>query len=131
MRELNLTEPVELKVPAQKNMMLVIRLTAAGVIARTGLTVDRLDDVKMAVEEACTCLIEASEPPKSLKITFTTCGDGLHIRICGDCDCGGAVMEDDELNVVRCILESLADGVEIRRKGDRLSSIELRILPVA
>ena len=129
MRDWKLTEPVELKVPAQKESMLVIRLTAAGVIARTGLTVDRLDDVKMAVEEACTCLIEASEPPRSLKITFTNNDDGLHIRICGDCDCGGHSLADDEMDVVRCILESLADGVEIRRKDDRLSSIELRVRP--
>ena len=131
MRDLKLTEPVELKVPAQKESMLVIRLTAAGVIARAGLTVDRLDDVKMAVEEACTCLIEASQPPKCLKITFTNGDDGLYIHVCGDCDCCGESVEGDELDVVRCILESLADGVEIRRKDDRLSSIELRIAPVA
>lgn len=129
MRDLKFTGPVELKVPAQKNSMLIIRLTAAGVIARAGLTVDRLDDAKMAIEEACTCLIEASDPPKCLKLTFTDAGDGLHILICGDCDCGGQSVEGDELNVVRCILESLADGVEIRGNGGRLSEIELKILP--
>ena len=129
MRDLKFSEPVELKVPAHKNSMLVIRLTAAGVIARAGLTVDRLDEVKMAVEEACTCLMEASEPPKCLKLTFTDAEDGLHIRVCGDCACGGESVEGDELNVVRCILESLADGVEIFRTGNRLSAIELRIAP--
>ena len=49
MREILLKEPVELKLPAEQNMMLVMRLTTAGVVARAGLTVDRMEDVKMAV----------------------------------------------------------------------------------
>lgn len=129
MQKRYLAEPIELKVPAQKSMMLVIRLTAAGVIARAGLTVDRLDDVKMAVEEACTCMIEAAEPPRCLKLTFSEMEDGLHIQICGDCACGGRTLQEDEMNVVRCILESLADGVKICRSGDRLTGIELRVTP--
>ena len=48
---------VELSFPSDKSMMLVLRLTAAGVLARAGLTVDVMDDVKLAVEEACNCLI--------------------------------------------------------------------------
>ena len=131
MRDRVLAEPIELKVPAQKSMMLVIRLTAAGVIARAGLTVDRLDDVKMAVEEACTCMIEAAQPPKNLKLTFSEWEDGLRILICGDCACGGATPDEDEINVVRCILESLANGVEIFRSGDQLTGIELRVSPCA
>ena len=50
MRDFMLKEPVELKLPARQEMMLVLRLTTAGVIARAGLTVDRMDDVKLAVE---------------------------------------------------------------------------------
>jgi anti-sigma regulatory factor (Ser/Thr protein kinase) len=48
-------------------MLLVIRLTTAGVMARAGLTVDILDDLKMSVEEACYCLI-----------THTHCGS-IHV----------------------------------------------------
>ena len=125
MREPVLTEPIELKVPAKKESMLVIRLTAAGVIARAGLTVDRLDDVKMAVEEACACLIEAETPPQSLRITFQSEEDGLRIVIRGDR--AGRDFDPDEAQVVRCILESLTDGVEMREENGRLTSIELRI----
>ena len=45
MREVRLKEPVELKLPAEQSMMLVLRLTTAGVVTRAGLTVDRMDDV--------------------------------------------------------------------------------------
>ena len=50
--------PIELILPADSNLMLVIRLAAAGVIARAGVTVDRMDELKMAVEEACSCLMD-------------------------------------------------------------------------
>ena len=66
MRDFMLKEPVELKLPARQEMMLVLRLTTAGVIARAGLTVDRMDDVKLAVEEACSCLIGQASSPRRL-----------------------------------------------------------------
>ncbi len=126
MREILLKEPVELKLPAQRSMMLVLRLTTAGVVARAGLTVDRMDDVKMAVEEACNCLIGGSGNLKRLCLRFAAEEDFLKIRICGDGDCTG-IANPDEMSVVRCILESLVDGVDICMRGDAIGAVELRI----
>ena len=127
MREIMLKEPVELKLPAQQNMMLVMRLTTAGVIARAGLTVDRINDVKLAVEEACSCLIQAASNPKTLCLRFFEDEAGLKIRICGDCVCSGEEDTEDELSVVKCILESLVDGVVLHTHGNDVGSIELHI----
>ena len=126
MREVLLKEPVELKLPAEQNMMLVLRLTTAGVVARAGLTVDRMDDVKMAVEEACNCLIGGSGDLKRLCLRFVEEKDFLKIRICGDGECTGAA-NPDEMSVVRCILESLVDGVDICMHGDTIGAVELRV----
>ena len=123
MREIMLREPVELKLPAQQNMMLVMRLTTAGVIARAGLTVDRINDVKLAVEEACSCLIQAQI--KTLCLRFSEDQAGLKIDICGDCTCSDANVNEDELSVVKCILESLVDGVELRSRGNDVGAIRL------
>ena len=126
MREIMLKEAVELMLPAQQNMMLVLRLTTAGVIARAGLTVDRMDDVKLAVEEACSCLIGAENGPSRLHLCFRGDEGGLKIIIGGDCSEEGAAVGEDEIQVVRCILESLVDGVELGlcSKG-AIRSIEL------
>ena len=113
MREAVLSEPVELSLPARRNMMLVLRLTTAGVVARAGLTVDRMDDVKLAVEEACSCLI--SEADGALRIAVRGEGDRL------------AAIGEDEREVVRCILESLVDGAEIRMDGGAITGVELRV----
>ena len=127
MREIVLKDAVELKLPAQREMMLVLRLTTAGVVARAGLTVDRLDDVKLAVEEACTCLIDSENPPARLSLCFEKKEAMLLIHICGEGDCGGTTSAEDEAAVVRCILESLVDGVELRTHGDAIGALELRI----
>ena len=126
MREVRLKEPVELKLPAEQNMMLVLRLTTAGVVSRVGLTVDRMDDVKMAVEEACNCLIGGDPAPRRLCLRFAAEENFLKIRICGDGACTGAA-NADELGVARCILESLVDGVDVCMHGDVIGAVELRI----
>lgn len=127
MREIVLKEPVELSLAAQQNMMLVLRLTTAGVIARAGLTVDRMDDVKLAVEEACSCMIDTPNAPKRLCLRFWEEPGALKISICGDCQCGGVAVAEDERTVVECILESLVDGVEVRMCGDAVAAIELKV----
>ena len=127
MRVIMLKEPVELKLPAQQNMMLVLRLTTAGVVARAGLTVDRLDDVKLAVEEACSCLIDSENAPDCLHLSFMDKGDALVICVSGDDACMGTAVGMEETSVVRCILESLVDNVEIRTKGESIASFELRV----
>ena len=126
MREMRLKEPVELKLPAEQGMMLVVRLTTAGVITRAGLTVDRMDDVKLAVEEACSCLINGERPPKRLVLRFLAEENSLKIRVCGDGACT-VCADSDELGIARCILESLVDGVEMCMQGEALGAVELRI----
>ena len=64
MNNYRLNAPVELTVAAEPGMMLVIRLTTAGVVTRAGLTIDAMDNLKIAAEEACSCLIGQENPPK-------------------------------------------------------------------
>ena len=124
MREVLLKEAVELKLPAQRGMMLVIRLTTAGVIARAGLGVDRMDDVKMAVEEACSCLMGGGAPG-ALRISFRDAGDRLLIQVRGDDGFAAQPATADELTVVQCILESLVDGVEIQMQDGAVRGVAL------
>ena len=95
MNKFCLNTPVELKVAADPGMMLVIRLTTAGVVTRAGLTIDAMDNLKIATEEACNCLIGQEKPPKRLGLTYV-CRDGsLFISVRGlDMEC--ASCETDE-----------------------------------
>ena len=117
---------ISLTVPADTSMMLVIRLTTAGVLARARLTVDAIDDMKMAVEEACTLMISQQCPPAGLCVEFFRREDGLdihvHSRAEQPCLCG---MDPAELDVVRAILGSLADDAQIDYSEGKIRNILL------
>lgn len=117
---------ISLTVPADKSMMLVIRLTTAGVLARARLTVDAIDDMKMAVEEACTLMISQQCPPGALCVEFFRKDAGLEIHVHSvaehPCLCG---MDPAELEVVRAILCSLADAAEIDYQDGKIRNILL------
>ncbi|HIQ83114.1 MAG TPA: hypothetical protein IAA52_08425 [Candidatus Pullichristensenella stercorigallinarum] len=126
MREVLPEGAISLTVPADKSMMLVIRLTTAGVLARARLTVDAIDDMKMAVEEACTLMISQQCPPGALCVEFFRKDAGLEIHVHSvaehPCLCG---MDPAELEVVRAILCSLADAAEIDYQDGKIRNILL------
>ena len=62
-----------------------------------------------------------------IALRFEDKGDALLISVCGDCDCGSSVIEEDEAGVVRCILESLVDGVDVRMHENGIGALELRV----
>ncbi|HIS03133.1 MAG TPA: hypothetical protein IAA75_04380 [Candidatus Pullichristensenella avicola] len=117
---------IALTVPADRSMMLVIRLTTAGVLARARLTVDAIDDVKMAIEEACTLMISQQCPPDALCVEFLRGEHALEIHVHATsgrpCLCG---MGPEELEVVRSILTSLTDDARIECAEGRIRNILL------
>lgn len=119
---------VELRLPARPNMMLVVRLTTAGVLARSGLTIEAMDDVKMAAEEACNCLIRSSGCP-FLRVRYQVEGGAFLLDIrAQDCDsgCTRNGIDDDEVSVIRCVLLSMVDDAELSFEGGCLRGITLR-----
>lgn len=127
MKNYRLNAPVELTVAADPGMMLVVRLTTAGVVTRAGLTIEAMDNLKIAAEEACSCLIGQDNPPERISLKYE-CRDGALITgvrgLDMKCDAGDA--DEAELDVARCILEALVDGVEFDVCEGRIRAIELR-----
>ena len=121
-------QKIELTVPADRRMMIVIRLTTSGVVARAGLTLDAVEDLKMAVEEACVCLIRHSN---CAFVRLSYCiGDGeVSVSVRGE-GCGATDRvgphSGEEIEIIRCILESMADGVSITERNGCIEAIEMR-----
>ena len=55
------TDVVELSVPALAQYVAVVRAATAGLAARLDLTLDRIEDLRIAVDEACTLLVHAPD----------------------------------------------------------------------
>lgn len=72
---------IEMKVPCDPKFLSVVRLAVAGAAARAGLAVAEIDDVKVAISEACTNVIDhafgGSEPaPPAAFLVRITVRDG-------------------------------------------------------
>ncbi|WP_426566054.1 ATP-binding protein [Angustibacter sp. McL0619] len=76
---------VELEVPASAAYVAVVRTATAGLAARFDLTLDRIEDLRIAIDEACTLLIRrpADAPPDHLECVFTLGEGALTVDVTG------------------------------------------------
>ena len=79
---------VELRIPCEPQYISVVRLVVAGLGAQAGLTVDDIDDMKVAVSEACTNTIdhafpdeESSAKPAPIIIRFVPHEGELRVEV--------------------------------------------------
>lgn len=65
---------VLLSVPADGVYLGVLRTAAAGLAARLHFSLDEVEDLRMAVDEACAMLIGLAAPAAELRCRFTVTG---------------------------------------------------------
>ncbi|MCB0921643.1 MAG: ATP-binding protein, partial [Actinobacteria bacterium] len=65
---------VVLTVPAQTSFVSLVRTAASAVCAQADFTVDALDDLKLAVDEACALAIAAAPADTDLTVTLRVTG---------------------------------------------------------
>ncbi len=77
-------EQVEVTFPARPEFVSVARLTAATVAGRRGFTYDEIEDLKIAVGEACTSLLIAGvDAGRPMTVRFLLGGDSLEVQVEG------------------------------------------------
>jgi len=72
---------VELRVPAEPAYLAVLRTATAGLAARLDFTLDEIEDLRMAVDEACAILMPDVVAGESIDCVFTLDGDVLDVSI--------------------------------------------------
>ena len=117
-----LADRVELTVPADPAYLAVLRTASAGLAARMDLTLDEIEDLRIAVDEACALLLrpapgtaeEAQEHADDvLTATFSITADVLEVRVAGP---GRSLPERSSF--AWAVLEALAGEVETASEGD-------------
>ncbi|MFP5335557.1 MAG: ATP-binding protein [Actinomycetes bacterium] len=78
---------VELRVPADPAYLAVLRTASAGLAARMDLTLDEIEDLRIAVDEACALLLGRAGPVDSgstdLRAVFELGDDVLQVSVSG------------------------------------------------
>jgi serine/threonine-protein kinase RsbW len=84
--------PVALTIPADAKWLTVVRLTVSGVASRAGASYEDVDDIKVAVSEACTNAIDhafrdAEDAPPTLCVECYPLEAAIRIEV-SDEGCG-------------------------------------------
>ena len=77
-------EQLELRIPAHAEWVRVVRLATAGVASRVGFSYDEVEDIKLAIAEACNNAILHSVPGAStpiVTIRWQILEDGVRISV--------------------------------------------------
>ena len=106
-------DKILLTVPAAPEFVRLARLTAAGLATRIGMGYDEVEDLRIAVGEACSLLIGTGARTGSLSLAFTLGDDRVTIDVTGDFD--GDAGEPADTALSDQILDAVVDdhGVDV------------------
>ena len=74
-------DQVTVCMPAEGAYLSVLRTATAGLAARLDFTLDEIEDLRIAVDEACAMLLSQAVPGTSLDCTFTLGRDRMTIAV--------------------------------------------------
>ena len=107
---------VELEVPACAAYIAVVRTAAAGLAARVDLTLDRIEDLRIAVDEACALLVAGTDhgaATTTLRCVFVLEEPSLTVEVSGP-----RTDLPDRSAFAWSVLSALVDSVESGEHDD-------------
>lgn len=110
---------IELVLPADTKLVRVARLVASGVATAAGFDVDEVEDLRIAVDEVCTALVEGGDG-SPLFLGFDL--GAAEVIVVGSTKAGNAVeFEPDRLALSRQILAVVVNEHDISAKHGQIS----------
>lgn len=111
------SDVVEIRTPADGAFVSTLRLAAASLAARCELTIDDIEDLRLAVDEACALLLPHATPDSPLDARFVLSRGKLEVDT--------AVTTSDDATPDRdgfawTVLGALASSVDVSKDGSRL-----------
>jgi serine/threonine-protein kinase RsbW len=72
---------VEVRLPAAGAYLSVLRIVTAGLAARLDFTLDEIEDLRIAVDEACALLLAQAAPEAELECSFELESDAILVVV--------------------------------------------------
>ena len=124
-------ETIKMEISANPDFVSIIRLTTSGLANKIGFSIDDIEDIKVAVSEACTNAIKHSND-ENVTITFTRLENGLEIEIKDNgkgYDIDSIPIPDltqpRENGLGLFIIQTLMDDVEVESKDNQGTIIKM------
>jgi serine/threonine-protein kinase RsbW len=116
-------DQVMVRLPAEGAYLSVLRTATAGLAARLDFTLDEIEDLRIAVDEACAMLLRQAVPGASLECGFTLDHDMMTIAVSVPCLEPQQPASD---TFAWTVLTALAGSVDSHVGPGDLLTIELR-----
>jgi serine/threonine-protein kinase RsbW len=113
-------DAVEVRIPADVVYVSTLRLTAASLAARCDLTIDDIEDLRLAVDEACALLLPHAAAESTLDARFELAQGRLSVDTSVATEDSA---EPDRSGFAWTVLGALASTVDVRNKDGRLSIV--------
>jgi serine/threonine-protein kinase RsbW len=111
-------DAVEVRTPADVVYVSTLRLTAASLAARCDLTIDDIEDLRLAVDEACALLLPLASAESTLDARFELANGKLAVAT-SVLTAEGA--EPDRTGFAWTVLGALASSVDVAHENGRLT----------
>ena len=108
---------VVLAVPAAGAYLGVLRTATAGLAARLQFTLDEIEDLRIAVDEACAMLLPIATPAAELLCRFTVSDDALMVETSVPTVSTGPRLPAESFSWQ--VLQALTDDIETSITGGR------------
>jgi serine/threonine-protein kinase RsbW len=116
-------DAVEIRLPADSAYLAVLRTATAGLAARLDFTLDEIEDLRIAVDEACAMLLPQAVETAQLTCRFDLLPDTLSVTVAIPTT-RGQLPERDTFSWT--VLSALAGEVDTGATADREVWIRLR-----
>ena len=109
---------VELRIPADSAYLAVLRTATAGLAARLDFTLDDIEDLRIAVDEACAMVLPQAREHSDLTCSFELEATRLTVAVTATCDAPTPPNRD---GFAWTVLSALTNEVRAEVDGDRLT----------
>ena len=114
---------VSISLPAVGAYLSVLRTATAGLAARLDFTLDDIEDLRIAVDEACAMLLAQAAPAATLDCTFELLPDTMKVAVSVITSDGQQPSRD---TFAWTVLSALAGAVDSSVDADNRVTIELQ-----
>ena len=121
--EEEIRDKVTITMPADGAYLSVLRTATAGLAARLDFTLDEIEDMRIAVDEACAMLLSQAIPGSDLKCDFALGQDSMTVRVSVRCLAPRVPAGD---TFAWTVLTALAGSVDARIGPGDVLTIALR-----
>ncbi len=109
---------VELRIPADSAFLAVLRTATAGLAARLDFTLDDIEDLRIAVDEACAMVLPQARAGTDLTCAFELGEGALSVAVSADCD---DPQQPSREGFAWTVLAALTTSVTAEVEGNRLT----------